>query len=87
MKYDLRWYLSNQLTVWLMYFTFKFNFVHGVHNQRSPICSTHKLPPDSTAPEEETLRLNNRKTCPSTSWKVPWIPFQKEGYNEGTVAI
>lgn len=22
MKYDLPWYLSNQITVWLMYFTF-----------------------------------------------------------------
>ena len=32
------------------------------------------------------LRVNSRLTCPPTSWRVLWVPFQKEGYNEGTVA-
>ena len=32
------------------------------------------------------LRVDTRLTCPPTSWRVQWIPFQKEGYNEGTAA-
>ena len=30
------------------------------------------------------LWVDSRLTCPPTSWSVQWIPFQKEGYNEGT---
>ena len=32
------------------------------------------------------LRVNSRLTCPPTSWRVQWIPFQEEGYNEGMAA-
>ena len=32
------------------------------------------------------LRVDTRLTCPPTSWSVQWIPFQKEGYNEGNAA-
>ena len=32
------------------------------------------------------LRVDTRLTCPPTSWSVQWVPFQKEGYNEGTAA-
>ena len=32
------------------------------------------------------LRVDARLTCPPTSCRVQWIPFQKEGYNEGTAA-
>ena len=67
MVFDLPSYLSNQLKVRLIYLAFNFNLVHGVHIQRSPICSPHRLPPDSTAPEEEIPRLINRKTCPSVT--------------------
>ena len=54
------------------------------HNPISPIRSTGRLPPRSTVPDEETPGSNHRKTGPPTSWMVQWIPFQKEGYNEGT---
>ena len=32
------------------------------------------------------LRVDTRLTCPPISWRVQWVPFQKEGYNEGTAA-
>ena len=55
-----------------------------VHNPISPICSTGSLPLHLTAPDSAlilSLPVRQRRRS------VPWVPFQKEGYNEGLQAV
>ena len=60
--------------------------LEDARNPISPIRSTGSLPSRSTVPDEETPGSNHRKTCPSTSRMVQWIPVRLEGYNKGIEA-
>ena len=58
--------------------------LEDAHNPSSPIRRTGIFRPCSAVPDEKSPGSNHCRTCPSTSRMVQWIPFQKEGYNEGT---